>query len=199
MITIIAAHARDAQNRAVIGMNGKMPWYLPNDLQLFRDHTMHKTLVMGRKTYESLPEFPLKNRRIAVLTKNTNYFIDAPQKDAYIAHNPFDLIEDFIFSDLVLVVCGGAKIYETFLPYASSVILTDINLEVDGDTYLPFTHTDLIRDHGFESVMIEKYTKEDLQFPRRVHNHEGQVPEEWTVRLMTRSIHNKWIDSLKGK
>lgn len=177
---MIAAYARDASGRPVIGLNGAIPWHLPEDFQWFRMHTMHKTLVMGRKTYETIKGGRLPNRRIAVLSTNPHYKIHVEPKDAFLVNDYLSLVQEYLADNARLVVCGGAEIYKQFLPWCSSVLLTELDIVVQGDTFLPFTYETLQNNHAFSLVMLDK----NLQGTSK-----AQPSTEWTYRLLTRKVY----------
>lgn len=179
MISLIAAFANDPDGKLVIGSNNSIPWHLPEDLSWFKNHTMYKTLVMGRKTFESIPTPPVKNRKIIILTKNKDYTPNITHNSISVQHDYLDLVERFVVSDENLVVCGGEGVYKQFLPWASSVLLTEIHTTVVGDTYLPFTPEQLVADHMFNLVMLEK---NERKFRETV------LTLEWTYRLYTRRV-----------
>ena len=125
MIAIVAALSR---NR-VIGRDGGLPWHLPGDLRHFKELTSGGTVVMGRKTYESIPEKfrPLPNRRNLVLTRNG---FEAP--GAEIRHDLQEALEE---QDCFVI--GGATIYAQALPFADRLYLTEIDAEIAGDAFFP--------------------------------------------------------------
>jgi dihydrofolate reductase len=127
-VTLIWAEAADR----VIGMDRALPWHLPEDMRRFKDLTMGSTVVMGRVTWESLPEKfrPLPGRRNIVITRQSSY--DAP--GAEVAPSLEDALER---TDGDVWVIGGASVYEQALPYASRVVRTRVHLQVDGDTRAP--------------------------------------------------------------
>lgn len=124
------------QNR-LIGNGPHIPWRLPADLLHFREMTIGKPVVMGRKTFETLPR-PLSKRKNIILTRNNNY--NAP-KECIIAHSVDGVIK--IAKELSenglteLMICGGAPIYAAFLPLASRLYLTQIHETFEGDVYFP--------------------------------------------------------------
>ncbi|RUO42938.1 type 3 dihydrofolate reductase [Aliidiomarina taiwanensis] len=126
-ISLIAAMAH---NR-VIGKNGDMPWHLPSELQYFKEATMGKPMIMGRTTFESIGR-PLPGRRNIVITRNpallpdTVEAVDSPE--AALA-----LVED---SPEVMII-GGGQIYNYFMPKATRLYLTHIDVDVQGDTFFP--------------------------------------------------------------
>ncbi|MFD1396685.1 dihydrofolate reductase [Kroppenstedtia eburnea] len=124
MIRLIVAYAK----HRVIGRKGQMPWHLPNDLKHFKETTTGHTIVMGRKTYESIGK-PLPRRRNVVLTANRHF--QAP-KGVEVIHSPREVAQ---LGDVFII--GGAQLYEQFLPLADRLYITEIDLETEGDTFFP--------------------------------------------------------------
>lgn len=122
----------------MIGVNGDMPWYLPDDLKHFKQVTATYPIVMGRRTFESIGRV-LPNRRNIMVSKTFDKKIEGLEvvgslKDA------MDLV-----GDSVLMVIGGARMYEEALPYASTLHLTRIHKSFDGDTKFPdFNESDFV-------------------------------------------------------
>ncbi len=135
-----------------IGKDGKMPWHFKEDMQYFRKLTWGHTVLMGRKTYESLPDAyrPLPGRKNIVLTSNANF----PVSDgvAVITH-PKD-IETFC-RDGECFVIGGAVTYRLFLPFARRLYVTHIEAEYDTDTVFPFDIEEYFRCVS-EQKVVEK-------------------------------------------
>lgn len=133
LISMIAAID---QNR-LIGNGPDIPWRLPADLRHFRDMTIGKPVVMGRKTFETLPR-PLAKRKNIILTRNKHY---AAPKGCIVAHSVEDVIETVetlsINGTSELMICGGAPIYAAFLPHASRLYLTQVHAVFEGDVYFP--------------------------------------------------------------
>ena len=126
-ITIIVAMAR---NR-IIGKNGKMPWHIPEELSLFKKTTMGHPMIMGRKTFESLPGL-LPGRRHIVLSRNKDY---KPRGGEYAP----DMTSALQLCGQVkkAFLIGGADIFEQGFSVATSIILTLLEREVEGDVTLP--------------------------------------------------------------
>jgi dihydrofolate reductase len=121
-----------AQGRGgVIGAGGRLPWHLPEDLALFRRLTTGSTVVMGRRTWESLPERfrPLPGRTNVVLTTDPGWTADGARRAGSVAE-VLDGGED-------LWVIGGGAVYAAFLPHADRLVVTDVDLDVPGDTWAP--------------------------------------------------------------
>jgi dihydrofolate reductase len=127
-VSLIWAEAADR----VIGSDGTLPWHLPEDMKRFRELTMGATVVMGRRTWESLPERfrPLPGRRNIVVTRQQDY--DAPG-----AETVSSLEEALTAVDEDVWVIGGGAVYEQALPYAERVVRTRVHLTIEGDTRAP--------------------------------------------------------------
>ncbi|MBT0665425.1 dihydrofolate reductase [Geobacter pelophilus] len=127
MISIIAAVAR---NR-IIGWHGGIPWDIPADRHRFRELTMGHTLIMGRKTFESIGR-PLPGRRCVVISRNPDYAAPGCQVVGSVA-------EALALGNESeeLFIAGGAEIYSEVLPFAQRLYLTVIDIEVEGDTRFP--------------------------------------------------------------
>ena len=125
MIHMIWAEARDG----VIGAKGTIPWHVPGEQQIFRERTMGATVVMGRATWDSLPERvrPLPGRRNVVLTRQPGW------ADA----EAFGSVEELLRVHDEFWVMGGAAVYTALLPYAGHIVRTRIDLAVEGDTFAP--------------------------------------------------------------
>lgn len=123
MINIIVAYA----NGYVIGKEGKIPWHLPDDLMHFKNITSGHTVVMGRKTFETLGR-PLPNRRNVVLTHNKD--INLPGVE--VVHS-----KDKVLALGSVFIIGGANVYKQFLEEAERLYITEIACDIDGDTYFP--------------------------------------------------------------
>ena len=124
MITLIAACSK---NR-IIGNDNKLIWNVPGDLKRFKELTSGHTILMGRKTYESIGK-PLPNRRNIVLSRNTTEINNCLVYSS--------LIEVLNLYKNDLFVIGGGEIYKQCLPYANKIELTYIDKDFEGDTYFP--------------------------------------------------------------
>jgi dihydrofolate reductase len=115
----------------VIGAGGALPWHLPEDLRLFRALTAGSTVVMGRRTWESLPprSRPLPGRRNVVLSSTVTSLGD----DVRLARSA----EEVPAADGDLWVIGGGSVYAAFLPRASAAVVTEVDVQVPGDTWAP--------------------------------------------------------------
>lgn len=127
-IILILARATNG----VIGKDGKLPWHIPADLRHFKQLTTGKPMIMGRKTFESLPGL-LPDRRHIVLTRSESWEEDG----AEVARSVEDALR--LSNAPHVAVIGGAEIYALFLPHADRVELTEVHAKPDGDTSLaPF-------------------------------------------------------------
>lgn len=124
-ITIVVARAQNG----VIGRNGKLPWHLPADLKRFKALTMGTVMVMGRKTFESLPGL-LPGRHHIVLTHDPRWHADGAQ----VAHNIRHALG--LAGPAPLSIIGGADIFRLFMPLADRVELTEVLAEIPGDTVI---------------------------------------------------------------
>ena len=124
-IVLIVARA----DNGVIGENGHLPWHLPADLRRFKQLTTGAPMIMGRKTFESLPGL-LPGRRHIVLTRATDWSEDG----AEVVHS-IDKALTLANAPHVSIV-GGAEIYRLFLPRADRMELTEVHLSPEGDTRL---------------------------------------------------------------
>lgn len=117
-----------------IGNNGRLLVDIPEDKKLFRGETYGKVVVMGRKTYESLPnQSALVGRKNIVLTNNKNY----KAKDVTVCHSVEEVLEELkpYASDDVYII-GGAQIYEQFLPYCDTAHITRVDYTYEADTHI---------------------------------------------------------------
>jgi dihydrofolate reductase len=118
----------------VIGADGGLPWHLPEDLALFRDLTMGATVVMGRRTWDSLPERfrPLPGRRNVVVTRNPAWHGEGAER----AGSLDEALRLVNGAERVFVI-GGGQLYAEALPRADELLLTEIEADVEGDTWFP--------------------------------------------------------------
>jgi len=124
-ITLILARAANG----VIGAGGKLPWHLPADLRRFKQRTMGRPMIMGRKTFDSLPAV-LEGRRHIVLTRDAEW----QDENAEVAHGVEEALR--MANAPQVMVIGGAEIYRLFLPLADRIDLTEVGLEPAGDAVI---------------------------------------------------------------
>ncbi len=127
--TLVAAVARNG----VIGRDGGIPWHLPEDMARFRVLTLGRTVVMGRRTWDSLPDRfrPLPGRRNVVVTRQEGWAAKGAESAAS--------LEDALAlaGDEEVAVIGGAELYAAALPLADALELTELDVDVEGDVRFP--------------------------------------------------------------
>jgi len=119
----------------VIGLNNDMPWHLPADLQWFKKTTLGSPIIMGRKTYESIGR-PLPGRLNIILSRNTDLIIEGCTvvnsiEEAMTTAEAADNTKDEVF------ITGGAHLYNKFLEQTETLYLTQIDADLEGDTFFP--------------------------------------------------------------
>jgi dihydrofolate reductase len=159
-IIIIVAMAR---NR-IIGKDGMMPWHIPEDLRLFKKATMGHPMIMGRKTFESLPGL-LPGRRHIVLSRNKDY---TPRGGEY-ASSMTDALRLCKKAEKVFLI-GGADIFEQGFSVATSILLTLLEREVEGDVTFP------------------NFSEDEFKEESRRHYPDGSEP--FTVVIYRRPVTN---------
>jgi len=151
-ITLIAAVARNG----VIGLDGAMPWHLPDELAHFKATTMGHALIMGRTTFESIGR-ALPGRRTIVVTRDPSWHHAGVEA----AHSFPDAVSLAGPADEVFVA-GGAQVYAEALPYAHRLLITEVDAEPEGDTWFPTWprgewHEELREPHdGWSRVVYER-------------------------------------------
>ena len=127
-ISIIAA----VSENNVIGANNKLIWHISEDLKRFKKLTLNKVVVMGRKTYESLPIKPLPDRRTIVISTQT----DLDLKNVMIVNSPQKALE-LCKSENEIFICGGEAIYKEFIDLADKMYITKVHAKFEGDVFFP--------------------------------------------------------------
>lgn len=148
-ISLIAAMAH---NRT-IGKNNTMPWHLPADLKHFKQMTVNKPIIMGRRTFESIGK-ALPMRKNIIITTQQDFVAD----NCIIVHNLNDAILAAGDVDEIMII-GGGKLYQEAIHLAQRLYLTFIDLEVTGDTFFPAWN-----EHEWQEVSREAHQK-DAQNP----------------------------------
>jgi dihydrofolate reductase len=131
---VLALIVAFSENR-VIGRDGGLPWRLPSDMQHFREVTMGHPVIMGRKTYESIPDRfrPLPGRRNVVLSRDPAYAAEGAEVFGDLA----SALQAATADDDVVCVIGGGTAYAEALPLADRVSATVVDGDVEGDTFFP--------------------------------------------------------------
>lgn len=126
-VTLVLA----AADNGVIGKAGAIPWRIADDMKRFKALTLGKTVVMGRKTWDSLPKKPLPGRVNVVMTRDTNWRAEG----ATVVHK----LDEALSGDVMVI--GGAEIYRAALPLADRIELTEVHGDFDGDAVFRFDRT----------------------------------------------------------
>ena len=143
-VSLVAAVARNG----VIGRSGAIPWRIPEDVERFKTMTTGHAVVMGRRTWESLPERfrPLPGRRNVVVSSRSDWSPDGAERAASV-EEALDLVD----GDEHAFVIGGGEIYAAALPFADELLLTEIDAEIEGDTFFP----------GFDRAQFAETSREE--------------------------------------
>ncbi len=144
---MIAAMTEDR----VIGIKNTLPWKLPNDMKWFREKTIGKPIIMGRKTFESFGAKALPKRTNIIITHDKSY----QAKDSIVVHSIDDAL-DAAGDVAEVMVIGGASFYEQMLPKADRLYLTFVQATLDGDAWFPE-----INNNDWNKVEKINYKKDD--------------------------------------
>jgi len=130
-ISIIVAMGKNRQ----IGINNKIPWRLKSDFKHFKESTMGSTLIMGRKTFESLPnKKPLPGRKTIVLTRNSLW---KWPEDVLLSQNIYGALSLAWQLNTDAWICGGAEVYKEGLKIADELVISAVDWDGEADTYFP--------------------------------------------------------------
>lgn len=144
-LCLIVARSRNG----VIGKDGGLPWKLSDDLKLFKQTTLNKPVIMGRKTWESLPVKPLPKRQNIVLTKDWEYA--APGARVYSSFSAAVAAAKAMAArdeqDEVFII-GGESLYRKALSMADRLYITEVDVELEGDAYFPMSDEDAFIEAG---------------------------------------------------
>ncbi len=121
----------------VIGKDNAMPWHLPVDLAWFRENTLGKPVIMGRKTYESIGR--LLPKRPNIILSRSDFAIDGAYS-ATSLEQAVELAKNFANSDEIMII-GGGELYKQAMPFADKLYLTEIQANIEGDTFFEFDET----------------------------------------------------------
>lgn len=130
IVTSIAALAPDR----AIGKNNKLPWHLPADLKFFRKLTTGHHVIMGRKTWQALPNGPLPNRTNVIISRSA---IEVPQGVWVFKSLELALEWAFRQGETEAFIIGGAQIYQATMNIVDKMILTEVDIAVEGDAFFP--------------------------------------------------------------
>ena len=143
MLSIIVAKAKNN----VIGKDNSMLWKLPDDLKRFKEKTLGHTMIMGRKTFESLGGI-LPDRKHIILSRNPDFNIDS---DCVKVVHSFLELQEYMEDSEEHFVIGGAIIYNLLMPYCKKMYVTQLDKDFEGDTIFP-----KINEEEWEEVSREK-------------------------------------------
>ncbi|MCS6111580.1 dihydrofolate reductase [Clostridium botulinum] len=157
MLSIIVAIAKNN----VIGNDNKLIWHISEDLKRFKEITSGKTIVMGRKTFESLPGV-LPNRKHIILTRDKNFKVNSECVE--IIYDFDELLSKYKNSDTEIFIIGGGEIYKQLLPHTHKLYLTKINKDFDGDTYFPQINYDDFKVDYESDIITDEKSKLEYNF-----------------------------------
>ncbi len=163
MISIIVAVAKNN----VIGKNNKLIWHISEDLKRFKKITSGKTMVMGRKTFESLPGI-LPDRDHIIITRDKEFNVNSEQVS--IVHDLDSIINKYSSSEDEVFIIGGAQIYTQLLPYAKKIYLTKIDYDFEGDTYFPEIDYNKFDIEYTSEVFVDSKSQLNYQFINLIRN-----------------------------
>ena len=148
MFSIIAAIGKNRE----LGLNGQLVFHIKEDMKYFRETTTGHKIIMGRKTWESLPS-KLPNRENIVVSRNDVTGADLTVKDLseFIAKNQN--------TDEEIFIIGGGMLYKAFLPYAKNLYLTEVNASTNADVFFP-----KFDKSKYDKTIIKKGSQDDLTY-----------------------------------
>ena len=165
----IISHLVAISNNNVIGVDNNLPWNLKGDLAHFKEYTLHKSIIMGRKTYESIGR-PLPNRTNVVISRTlkdipgTYVFSDLDSAIKFVEDKN---IEDGVDNEVVII--GGGYLFRETIETFNKLVLTRVDCEIDGDIFYPdidIGNWELVKSHAFNkddendfNYKIEEYKK----------------------------------------
>ena len=148
---IVAIWAQDEEG--IIGKDNRLPWYLPAELQHFKETTLNHAILMGRVTFDGMGRRLLPKRETLILTRNSDEKMDGVS----IFNDIESVLNWYQSQDKNLYILGGKQIFQAFEPYIDEVIVTQVHASVEGDTYFP-EDFDLSL---FETVSSKFYDKDE--------------------------------------
>ncbi len=158
-VTIIAAMARNG----AIGADGNLPWHLPGELRHFKETTMGKAIVMGRKTWESIGR-PLPGRQNIIVTRNTGFRVSGCD----VATSLDEAVE--LAAGEEVIVIGGGQLYAQSLAFSDRLVLTTVDFEPVADTWFPAWQKQdwqQISRRSVEADVLNPYAYEVVEWIRK--------------------------------
>ena len=156
MLSIIVAKARNN----IIGKENKIVWNLPADLKHFKELTTGHTIIMGRKTFESLGRV-LPNRKHIVFSQNPDFKVE--DENVSVVHSMLE-IQEYIENEQENFVIGGAMIYNLLMPHVSKMYVTEIDEEFEGDSFFPKINTEIWKETSREKGPKDEINNLDYDY-----------------------------------
>ena len=156
MLSIIVAKARNN----IIGKENNLIWKLPADLKRFKELTTGHTIIMGRKTFESLGKV-LPNRKHIVFTQNPDFKVN--NENVKVVHSMLE-IQEYIESKEENIVIGGAMIYNLLMPHVTKMYITEIDEEFDGDAFFPKVNPEIWKETSREKGIKNEENNLDYDY-----------------------------------
>ena len=156
MLSIIVAKGKNN----IIGKDNKMVWHLPEDLKHFKNLTTGHTIIMGRKTFESL-EKPLPNRKHIIFSQNPDFKVN--DENVEVVHSLLQ-IQDLIEGKEEAFVIGGAMIYNFLMPNVKKMYVTEIEKDFEGDTFFPIIDSEVWKETSREKGIKDEENNLDYYF-----------------------------------
>ena len=156
MLSLIVAKAKNN----TIGKDNHLLWHIPDDLRRFKERTTGHTIIMGRKTFESL-EKVLPNRKHVIFSQNPDFKVK--DENVEVVHSLLQ-IQDLIEGEEEAFVIGGAMIYNFLMPYVKKMYVTQINEEFDGDAFFPKIDERVWKKTSEEKGIKNEENKLDYEF-----------------------------------
>ena len=154
-VTMIAAVGKNLE----LGKDNKLLWHLPEDLKFFKEQTMGKPIIMGKKTLDSLPRL-LPGRLHLVLTHQ-----EIEPNEQIKVFRSIDSLVDFISTlDQEVMVIGGAQVYKQMLDFSDKMILTEVDAETPADVYFP-----TFDKNAWEQEVLCEHQHEDIKYKHLVY------------------------------
>lgn len=154
-VTMIAAVGKNLE----LGKDNDLIWRFKEDMSFFREHTIHKPIILGRKTLDSLPGL-LPERQHIVLTRSLEQFPDS----VLVMHSIEELLPYIEQHEEEFMVIGGASVYRQMLPYADTMLLTEVDAESDADVYFPS-----FKEKDWDSTILSKQEEKEISYKHLVY------------------------------
>ncbi len=156
MLSIVVAKAKNN----IIGRENKIVWKLPADLQHFKELTTGHTIIMGRKTFESLGRV-LPNRKHIVFSQNPDFKVT--DENVQVVHSMLE-IQEYIEDEKENFVIGGAMIYNLLMPHVTKMYVTEIDEEFEGDAFFPRINTEIWQETNREKGLKNQENNLDYDY-----------------------------------